>query len=111
MNTRIDYFEALCQQYHSEILHNQEQQLLLLPFIKEDISFSLILPMQNNNCMYDLLIEKNDKTLFQDSADFPRLGDETDEELEHMFRAEVTATIKELMQMPFKIIDGEIVFQ
>ena len=111
MTTRIDYFEKLCEQYNSTLLQNEEEQLLLLPFTKDAFSFSVILPMQTDDRLYDLEIEENGKTVFEDSADLPSLGDENIEELEQMFRSEVSSTIKELLEMPFEIVDGEIIFQ
>ena len=110
MKSRIDYFAVLCQNFASEILHNEEQQLLLLPFKKAEFEISFIIPMQANAFIYDLAIEKNGHIVFEDAADIPLITGDNLEDVEQMFRSEISTSIKELMDMDFVIDDGEIVF-
>ncbi|NRB39843.1 MAG: hypothetical protein HRU20_15480 [Pseudomonadales bacterium] len=110
MNTRDEYFSSVCEKFNSEPLHNDEEQLLLLPFNKGPFSLFFIMPMQSHKREYDLEIERDGEVVFADFADLPSLDDEPEDELEQMFRSEVTASIKELLELDFSIEDGEIIF-
>ena len=111
MISRIDYFSAICEQYKSEILQNEDAELLLLPFIKGELAFSFIVPMALDRREYDLEISKAGAVIFSDFADVPKIGDESEEELEQLFRRELSASIKEFVEMDFIIENDEIVFQ
>ena len=111
MISRIDYFSELCEQYNSEILHNEEAQLLLLSFSKGNLELSFIVPMPVSQREYDLEITQASKVLFSDFADLPSIGDESEKALENMFRNEISSSIKELLTMDFAIENEEIIFQ
>ena len=102
MESRIEYLSALCEQFNAELLENKEEQLFKLPFEKEQLMLSFVVPEFERE--YDLEILRGDKVLFEDWVD------ETEDELEVMFRKELSSSVKELMEMNFSIVEGEVVF-